>query len=81
MSQGARRFTPIAASLRRLFQAGHGGPCPAPSQRTRSGPQPACLPLRWHPWRTVPAHRRPVLHTFRAVEPVARMPMAAPKSS
>jgi hypothetical protein len=81
MSQSARRFTPIATPLRRRFQAGYGGACPALSRRTRSGLQPARLHLRWRPSRTVPAHRRPVLHTLPAMQPVARMPMAAPKSS
>ena len=35
--QDRERFHPNAARLRRRFQAGHGGACPAASQRARSG--------------------------------------------
>ena len=81
MSKSASASTPIAARLRRRFQAGHGGACPAAAQRRRFKLQPASLCWRCHPRGTLTAHRRFAPHSFPGSLRATRMPMAVSKSS
>ena len=54
MSKIARACSPIADSLRRRFQAGYGGACPAAAHCARSGLCDAAA-CRCRSWSTVPA--------------------------